>query len=51
MNDFPERKDHHFHNPWEYDAEYCEVCDSEMGYTEDDEGREIPWCEVCEESL
>ena len=50
MHDFPERKDHHFHNPWEHDAEYCEVCDSEMGYVDDEEGREMPWCEVCEAS-
>ena len=48
MTDYPDRDDRHFDNPWDLDAEYCDVCDSELGYAEDDLGREIPWCEVCD---
>jgi len=45
-----ERKDHYFDNPWERDATFCEVCDSELGKTEDEEGRMVDWCEVCEQA-
>ena len=49
MDNYPERDDKHFDNPWEQDAESCAFCDAELGDAEDEAGRLMPWCEVCEE--
>ena len=42
-----DRPDSSFHNPYEYDAEYCDVCGAEMYEDEDEEGRMLPFCPEC----
>lgn len=38
---------HHGDLDW-VDAEFCDKCEEELTTEEDEEGRPIPWCKVCD---
>ena len=38
---------HHGDLDW-VDAEFCDKCEAELTTEEDEEGRLMPWCNVCD---
>ena len=43
-----DRPDSSFDNPYEWDAEFCDICDAEMLEYHDEDGRLLPYCVQCD---